>query len=282
MAMSRNEFVMWEAAKPILGRHSSTSTTNARRFVALFGTTLYVTSVLWAKLEPHPRGGQPRHLLWALMFLKVYGTEHVHATIAAVDEKTYRKWSWTYIKALEDLTEVVFNNRFDEAPMGTNLFVSLDGTDCPVQEPFPFDPSWWSHKLNRAGIRYEVGICIRTGHIVWVNGGKPCGQWSDLALARDAYVLAVNEGEMTLADKGYMDRAYFVNPRYYPASSGAQKAVMSRHETANARLKQFGVLHNTFRHDISLHPSCFLAVVNIAQVAIKYESPLYSVNHIIN
>ncbi|ETV67416.1 hypothetical protein H257_16391 [Aphanomyces astaci] len=167
--MSRNEFVMWEAAKPILGRHSSTSTTNARRFVALFGTTLYVTSVLWAKLEPHPRGGQPRHLLWALMFLKVYGTEHVHATIAAVDEKTYRKWSWMYIKAFEDLTEVVFNNRFDEAPMGTNLFVSLDGTDCPVQEPFPFDPSWWSHKLNRAGIRYEV------------------------ALARDVYVLAVNE-----------------------------------------------------------------------------------------
>ncbi|KAH9121519.1 hypothetical protein AeMF1_006809 [Aphanomyces euteiches] len=157
------------------------------------------------------------------------------------------------------------------------MFVSLDGTDFAINEPAPFDRKWWSHKLNRAGLRYEISICIQTGHIVWAYGGKPCGEWPDLSLARDAYVHFVGPNEMTLADRGYMDANYFVNPRYHPQSSAQQKQIMARHETVNARLKQFGVLRGIFRHSIEKHPICFYAIANLVQIGLEYESPLYSI-----
>ena len=85
------------------------------------------------------------------------------------------------------------NNRLigisvQNAPKGTSTFVSLDGTDFRIMEPTEFDPKWWSHKFNGPGLRYEVALCIRTGDIVWVNGGLPCGEWSDLRLARNAFI----------------------------------------------------------------------------------------------
>ena len=52
---------------------------------------------------------------------------------------------------------------------------TIDGTDFKVWEPHPFNPDYFSHKYNHAGVRYEIGICIKTGWIVWINGPFPCG-----------------------------------------------------------------------------------------------------------
>jgi hypothetical protein len=52
-------------------------------------------------------GGRPQHLLWAILFLTLYDTESVHARIAQVDEDTFRKWSWLYIKKLSYLEDLV-------------------------------------------------------------------------------------------------------------------------------------------------------------------------------
>ncbi|KAH9096785.1 hypothetical protein LEN26_017339 [Aphanomyces euteiches] len=83
--------------------------------------------------------------------------------------------------------------------------------------------------------------------------------------------------EMTLADRGYMDANYFVNPRYHPQSSAQQKQIMTRHETVNARLKQFGGLRGIFHHSIEKHPICFYAIAYLVQIGLEYESPLYSI-----
>ena len=54
-------------------------------------------------IDPVP-GGQPKHLLWALMLLKLYAAESVLRTLAGgVDEKTYRKWAWLYVYEISDL-----------------------------------------------------------------------------------------------------------------------------------------------------------------------------------
>lgn len=66
-------------------------------------------------------------------------------------------------------------------------------------------PKWFSHKFKGPGIRYEVGLCIKTGKIVWVNGAYPCGFWPDLKIARASYIYQVDANELTLADKGYRD-----------------------------------------------------------------------------
>jgi len=62
-----------------------------RRFRSLFGVSPNLVPLLWAEREDRPDETVPTHLLWALMFLKVYATESVHAAIAGVDEKTFRK-----------------------------------------------------------------------------------------------------------------------------------------------------------------------------------------------
>ncbi len=40
------------------------------------------------------------------VFLKVYATEHVNAAIVSADEKTFRKWSWRFVKLIKDLKVV--------------------------------------------------------------------------------------------------------------------------------------------------------------------------------
>ena len=157
------------------------------------------------------------------------------------------------------------------------MFVSLDGTDFRINEPSQFDPAWYSHKFHGPGVRYEIGLCIQTGRIVWAHGGVPCGSWPDLSLARSAYTKAVAPNELTLADRGYSDTRYFYTPAHYPKTASQQKQIMARHETVNARLKQFGVLKQVFRHSVDKHSECFFAVVNIVELVIENNSPLFEI-----
>jgi hypothetical protein len=80
--------------------------TNERRFRSMFGVPIEVVPALWLSCcedERGVQGGKPRHLLWALLFLKLYSCEHVSAAMCRCDEKTYRKWAWIYVDKLADL-----------------------------------------------------------------------------------------------------------------------------------------------------------------------------------
>ena len=69
----------------------------------------------WELLERDsllPEGGRPKHLLWALDFMKVYpkqssGCLAVSASVGAVDLNTHRKWVWAFIYAVANLVDVV-------------------------------------------------------------------------------------------------------------------------------------------------------------------------------
>lgn len=110
---------------------------------------------------------------------------------------------------------------------------------------------------------------------MWYNGGYPCGTYPDLLLARQAYIHGVDEGELTLADKGYNDTKYFLLPNQSNCSQ--HKYIMSRHETVNKRLRQFKVLYVPFRHSLKKHTICFNAVANITELIIENEAALFSV-----
>ena len=62
--------------------------------------------------------------------------------------------------------------------------MTIDGADFQIQEPSPFNPIWFSHKFNAAALRYEVGVCIQTGWIVWTAGPFPAGDFPDLEIFR--------------------------------------------------------------------------------------------------
>ena len=52
-------------------------------------------------------------------------------------------------------------------------------------------------------MRCEVDICIQMGEIVWRNGPFPCGEWSDIRIAREALTHELEDEEKALADCGY-------------------------------------------------------------------------------
>jgi hypothetical protein len=164
-------------------------------------------------------------------------------------------------------------------------YLSVDGADFkieePMHEPMNFDTKWYSHKFHGPGLRYEVGLCIQTGWMVWVNGPYPCGQWPDLRIARDWLVYELDPGEMFLADGGYRDGGvYAETPNGLNTFDQRMKSVArARHETVNARMKNWGVLRGTFRHHLTRHGPIFLAIANITQIQIEEENPLFQVDY---
>lgn len=166
--------------------------------------------------------------------------------------------------------------------------VSVDGTDFEIAEPGKFtreySRQWYSHKFKGAGVRYEVGLCIKTGDIVWVSGPYECGTWSDLRIFRDGLLHYLDENERVEADKGYGgdDPEFTRTPGGFTRQEGKlvrQAEVRSRHEHVNKRFKQWGVLKKRFRHDLGNHSSVFRAVSVITQLAFSLGEPLTSVEY---
>ncbi len=276
------------------GQKESTKT---RRFKSFFGVTPHVCSIVWTKIfGVAPIGFQPKHLLWGLTFLKQYPNEHNRHSTLKADEKTIRKWTWIAVKLMSGLKvvrvivyenisistftfstliKIIWENRKNGAAQGQTAFCSLDGADFKIDEPTPFSPKWFSHKFRGPGLRYEVALCVRTGHIVWVNGGYACGEYTDLMVARQAYVKFMEPGERTFADKGYRDKNFFILPSWQ--NSTLHGRIMARHEHVNRRMKQFQALKQVFRNDKRKHSIIFYAVANLTQLMFENGSPLASV-----
>jgi hypothetical protein len=55
---------------------------------------------VWSKFDftCFPKGANKKHLMWALMFLMIYGKESVMCSLAdGVDENTLRKWTAYFV-----------------------------------------------------------------------------------------------------------------------------------------------------------------------------------------
>ena len=55
--------------------------------------------------------------------------------------------------------------------------------------------------------------------------------------------------------------------------------VRRRQETVNRRFKQWSILKQVFRHELSMHGRVFAAIVVISQLAIQNGEPLFQVEY---
>ena len=161
--------------------------------------------------------------------------------------------------------------------------MSVDGTDFRINEPKPFSRKWFSHKFRGAGLRYEVAVAIQSGHIVWTNGPFPAGT-PDLKIFRQDLKKQLKNGERVEADKGYRGEPTKIDlPQENIGGLQSQmlvkKKVRARHETVNARFKEWGALKNKFRHKISRHRSVFRAIAVLTQLKIENGYPLFQVDY---
>ena len=87
-----------------------------RRFREFFGCVAVVLLSLWMRLaitSQVPYAGKPKHLLWTLLFMKVYSKENViYALIKVKDPKTFRGRVKDFISAIADLEADIVSNPF--------------------------------------------------------------------------------------------------------------------------------------------------------------------------
>lgn len=155
-----------------------------------------------------------------------------------------------------------------------NCFSSVDGTDCPIQEPSPFNSCWYSHKFKGPGVRYEVGLSISTARLIWVHGPFPCGSFPDLKIFRLGMKRVLRPGEKVLADNGYSDTLCVI-PKTHPDST-LHKRIRARHEIFNGKIKRFFIVSHTFRHPLQRHADCFYAAAHLTSLQME-EEPFFSV-----
>lgn len=79
-------------------------------FRAYFGCGVLVCLSLWSllvRMDLVPPGGTMEHLLWTLMFMKIYTGHKILCSLAGCDHKTFDKWVWQFIPAIALLEPVV-------------------------------------------------------------------------------------------------------------------------------------------------------------------------------
>ena len=143
-------------------------------WMSYFGATPGVAAELWNRMVGHGilvPDSRPRYLLWALLFLRVYNTEKMNRFTSRVSEKTFREWSRYFVERIVDLEHeiIVFGNRFKNWDERSLALVVIDGTDCLINEPYPFDSQNFSEKFNDAGVKYLVGVSIFGHDIVFIS-----------------------------------------------------------------------------------------------------------------
>ena len=127
----------------------------------------------------------------------------------------------------------------------SECLMSVDCTDFKIQEPRPFNPNFFSHKINHAVFKYEVAVCIQTGWIVWGAGPFPAGDYSDLEVFCLYLKTYLSNGEHVECDHGYNGDYNVCTPSDYEGNVGWRQMkgqARARHEAINGKLKEFNIL----------------------------------------
>ena len=252
------------------------------------------TDILECKLDFGERNHTGlRMLLISHYFLWTYprNSRMIEAHFSPIIEKETRGVGlWHWIEKIYWLmpSRIHWLDRFND-PDSEPFIATVDGTDCKVWEPrkthpdFQFDPGMFSHKFKRAAWKYEVAVAIFSDNIVWVNGPWRGGKGDKEILIDgneeamelgnvDSILGMMLEGKFIICDRGYRtSQANLLQKLAYrrdddpPEIAQFKARVLCRHESVNARIKQFRILSDTFRNNKRKHELAFKAVCLIVQ-----------------
>lgn len=167
------------------------------------------------------------------------------------------------------------SRRSERLNLPLKVHVSVDGTDCKIEEPSHFDSKWYSHKFNGPGVRYEIGLSILSGDLMWVNGPFCCGKYPDIRIFKKDMFRSLDNNEYIVGDNGYKHGRVITPDSVADDFFEIHAWIRARHETINKRLKQFAVLKHVFRHNLEKHMICFHAVCQLTSLALE-DSPLFN------
>lgn len=134
-----------------------------------------------------------------------------------------------------------------------------------IQEPQPFRCSWYQHRAEGSGMRYEVSISV-CGSIVCVNGPFKCGSFLDIKMFKEGMSLHLDGKEMVVADNGNSEPRFLLANDLKDTDLVRHQCIRARHKTMNERLTYFSVLSSQFRHRVDFHMISFHAVSQVTTV----------------
>ena len=264
--------------------------TNIRRFVSFYGSSPEVCCLIWEDLQTKltPDKEIPdnklnlKYFLMAMNHLKCYPTEIAREGPWNISEKVGREWVWYYVYRIRDLKafKITWPDFGD-----VTWAISVDGTHCWIAEPkhveWSQDPAYYSHKYNKAGINYEIGISLSEPRVVWMNGPHPAGMNDVLVFSEYGLKDKLDlHGKKAIGDQGYVGHPTHVSTFN---SQDSKKVKMfksrasTRHETFNNLTKRFAILNGRFRHDKKRFGPCFEAICVICQYQMENGSALFDV-----
>ena len=275
--------------------------TQVRRFKVHFGSSpkvcaelfevLQVTSIVEAKLT-NPSVNEFIKYMMTHFFLKTYPTEEELNSRFGVHEQTARKWVRFFVDKIACLKaeRVIWPNNWN-----TTFIISVDcvnfGTNETRQPDLHKNKKLFDRKGGKARLTYEIALHLWENRVVWVNGPFPPNDGGD----RDIFL---NKGlcdNIPAGCKAIADKIYKGCPKIALHNSldcdEVQKfkgRARARQESINARLKNFAILRNCFRHKYadqkhaafiseSKHQAFLYAVLVICTFQMEHGSPLFAV-----
>jgi hypothetical protein len=101
-AISPDKF--YREGQKMITRSSVDNLSGQRRFLSHYGVSPQIVSILWDSILLNlPPKCCSIHLLWCLLFLKVYASEAILSSIVGTNEKKYREHVWPVMRAIAAL-----------------------------------------------------------------------------------------------------------------------------------------------------------------------------------
>jgi hypothetical protein len=194
---------------------------------------------------------------------------------------------WVWIKRIGAMKvmKIVWKRGLDD-PRTEIYAVSADATDCRDKErkhpTLARDTGTCSKKFKHAALKYEIGLSVKTGDCVWINGPYRGGLHDQTVMREGGLLNKLKPGKLCIVDRGYInfkhrDKLSWPNPYDSKQVNNFKSRARLRHETFNGRIKFFNILKETFEHAQDLHKCVFEAVCVIVQYQMENGSPLFSV-----
>ena len=142
------------------------------------------------------------------------------------------------------------------------------------------DPHYYSHKHNKVGLDYELGISLVENHLLWMRGPFPAGS-NDITIfrVRGLRDQLIERQQKAIGDKGYDGGPNCVSTYNAHDNEGVKlfkSRALGRHESFNGLLKQNKFFDTRFRHNKERFACAFEACCVLTHYRIiETEIPLF-------
>jgi hypothetical protein len=134
---------------------------------------------------------------------------------------------------------------------------------------------YYSHHVKGPALRYEVGVSIFGGDIVWTNGPFRAGCTTETKTSIESLKKTIDPDE--IVEQFSMLGLYSGKKPNSDMAKLVPKKTRDRQKMINDRLVSFKILQG-FRHDILSHEKVFHAIVALVQLSIEKEIATFNLD----